>query len=131
NSMEKMKKYKTRLEGSFMNGIYEKIIAGNEKVAVIGLGYVGLPLAVSFAKHIEVMGFDIDNKKNEKYKNGIDVTKEIGDNGVLTSKVDFTSNEKELNKCKFLIVAVPTPVNSNKIPDLTPVINASKTVGRN
>lgn len=111
--------------------LYKKILNGQEKIAVIGLGYVGLPLAVSFAKKIKVVGFDIDQKKIEKYKDGIDVTKEIGNEEIRKSNVDFTSDEVELRNCKFHIVSVPTPVNSNKIPDLTPVIGASKTIGRN
>ncbi|MGK7376404.1 nucleotide sugar dehydrogenase [Planococcus sp. 1R117A] len=114
-----------------MDNLYEKIIAGQEKVAVVGLGYVGLPLAVSFAKHVNVIGFDIDANKIKTYNNGIDVTKEIGDEEIQSSKVNFSHDESDLKNCKFLIVSVPTPVNSNKIPDLTPVIGASKTIGRN
>lgn len=114
-----------------MNNLYEKIVAGQEKIAVIGLGYVGLPLAVSFAKHVEVVGFDIDANKINTYNNGIDVTKEIGDEEIQNSKVYFSHNELDLQNCKFHIVSVPTPVTSNKIPDLAPVIGASKTIGRN
>lgn len=114
-----------------MNGLYEKILSGQEKIAVLGLGYVGLPLAVSFAKHVKVVGFDIDSKKINQYKNGVDITKEIGDIELQESKVTFSDNELDLQTCKFHIVSVPTPVNSNKIPDLKPVIGASKTIGRN
>ena len=105
--------------------------AGQEKIAVIGLGYVGLPLAVSFAKHVNVIGFDIDPDKINKYINGIDVTKEIGDEEIKNTKVVFSYNEEDLKSSRFLIVSVPTPVNSNKIPDLSPVIGASRTIGRN
>lgn len=114
-----------------MNSLYEKIISKQERIAVIGLGYVGLPLAVSFSKHVKVVGFDIDSKKINQYKNGIDITKEIGDIELQESKVVFSDNELDLQTCKFHIVSVPTPVNSNKIPDLKPVIGASKTIGRN
>ena len=114
-----------------MNNLYEKIKKGEEKIAVIGLGYVGLPLAVSFSKHVKVIGFDIDSTKIEKYKTGIDVTKEIGDEELQKSDVHFSYDEEDLKTCKFYIVSVPTPVNSNKIPDLAPVIGASKTIGRN
>ena len=114
-----------------MNDLYEKILMGQEKIAVIGLGYVGLPLAVSFSKHVKVIGFDIDSAKIEKYKNGIDITKEIGNEELQKSKVHFSYDESDLQTCKFHVVSVPTPVNSNKIPDLAPVIGASKTIGRN
>lgn len=114
-----------------MDSLYEQIVSKQETIAVIGLGYVGLPLAVSFAKHVRVIGFDIDSKKINQYKNGIDITKEIGNKEVQKSKVIFSDNELDLQTCKFHIVSVPTPVNSNKIPDLKPVIGASKTIGRN
>ncbi|PAB59395.1 nucleotide sugar dehydrogenase [Anaeromicrobium sediminis] len=111
--------------------LYEQIINNQEKISVVGLGYVGMPIAVAFAKHTNVVGFDINKKKVESYIDGIDVTKEIGDEAIKETTVCFTSDERELRNCKFHIVAVPTPVSIDKTPDLTPVICASKTIGRN
>jgi UDP-N-acetyl-D-glucosamine/UDP-N-acetyl-D-galactosamine dehydrogenase len=109
----------------------ERIINRTEKISIIGLGYVGLPLAVAFAKKAEVIGFDIAKGKIEQYVNGVDVTKEVGDSVLKSTTVLFSSEEKELGKAKFHIVAVPTPINSDKTPNLSPIIEASKTLGRN
>jgi len=111
--------------------LYEKIKNKQEKLSVIGLGYVGLPLAISFAKKVEVIGFDIDKTKVEAYKKGIDVTSEVGNKSVRETTAFLTSNEKELQKARFHIVAVPTPINPDKTPNLNAVIGASKIVGRN
>lgn len=112
--------------------LYKKIINREEKLAVIGLGYVGMPIAVAFAKKgIEVIGFDLNIEKIELYKSGIDPTKEVGDEVIKSSSVQFTSDETRLSEAKFHIVAVPTPVNTDHTPDLTPVIGASEIVGRN
>ncbi len=111
--------------------LYEKIVERKEKIALVGLGYVGMPIAVAFAKKVDVIGFDLNSKKINAYRNGIDPTKEVGDKEILESKVYFTDNEKELQRAKFYIVAVPTPINQDKTPDLEPVISASKIVGRN
>lgn len=111
--------------------MFTKLKNREEKISVIGLGYVGLPLAIEFAKKFDVVGFDINTKKLEKYLNGIDVTNEVGDEAVKNTTVLFTSDESKLRDCKFHVVAVPTPINSDKTPDLNPVISASKTVGRN
>lgn len=112
--------------------LYEKLVDKQEKLAVIGLGYVGMPLAVAFDKKgINVIGFDLNEPKIELYKSGIDPTKEIGDDTIKTVAIDFTADEKKLQEAKFLIVAVPTPVNTDHTPDLTPVISASEIVGRN
>ena len=112
--------------------LYEKIIEGKEKIGLVGLGYVGMPLAHAFAKKgINVIGFDLNLEKIELYKSGIDPTKEIGDDEIKESKIQFTSDESELRKAKFIIVAVPTPVNTDHTPDLAPVIGASEIVGRN
>ncbi|MBU8906553.1 nucleotide sugar dehydrogenase [Desertibacillus haloalkaliphilus] len=108
-----------------------KLVNRAEKISVIGLGYVGLPLAIEFANKFEVVGFDTNEKKLEKYLNGIDVTDEVGDEAIKNTTLQFTSEESRLRDCKFHIVAVPTPINSDKTPDLTPVIGASKIVGRN
>lgn len=112
--------------------LYEEIISKKEKLALVGLGYVGMPIAVAFAKKgVDVIGFDLNKAKIELYKNGIDPTKEVGDEAIKNSTVYFTSDEKDLQKAKFHIVAVPTPVNTDHTPDLTPVIGASEIVGRN
>ncbi len=109
----------------------ERIINGDEKIAVVGLGYVGLPLAISFAKKISVIGFDIDSDKIQSYKNGIDVTNEVGNTALLESSILFTDDPNMLKEAKFLIIAVPTPINVDKTPDLLYVVNASKLVGKN
>lgn len=110
----------------------EKIVSGEEAVSLIGLGYVGMPIAVAFAdKGIKVVGFDVNEAKIKLYKNGIDPTNEVGDEIIKQTSVMFTSDEKDLRKAKFHIVAVPTPVNQDHTPDLTPVIGASEIVGRN
>lgn len=111
--------------------LFTKLKNREEKIAVIGLGYVGLPLAIEFAKKFDVIGFDINDKKIEKYLNGIDVTREVGDEAVSNTTVIFTSDEKKLRDCKFYVVAVPTPINSDKTPNLNPVISASEIIGRN
>ena len=112
-------------------GLYEKIINGEEKLSLVGLGYVGLPIAVAFSKKVDVIGFDINSRKIETYKNGIDPTNEVGDEAIRRCKVNFTSDETKLREAKFHIVAVPTPVRSDKVPDLSPVIGASEVLGRN
>ncbi|MBE6701162.1 MAG: nucleotide sugar dehydrogenase [Ruminococcaceae bacterium] len=112
--------------------LYSKIITKEEKVSLVGLGYVGMPIAVAFAnKGVDVIGFDLNKAKIELYKSGIDPTKEVGDEAIKNTKVYFTSDEKDLQKAKFHIVAVPTPVNTDHTPDLTPVVGASEIVGRN
>ena len=115
-----------------MSTLYNKIVSGEEKISLVGLGYVGMPIAVAFAnKCISVVGFDLNKEKIELYKNGFDPTKEVGDEAIKNTTVYFTSDEKDLQKAKFHIVAVPTPVNTDHTPDLTPVIGASEIVGRN
>ncbi|PKM90617.1 MAG: nucleotide sugar dehydrogenase [Firmicutes bacterium HGW-Firmicutes-10] len=111
--------------------LYEKIRDREEKISLIGLGYVGMPIAVSFAKKVNVIGFDISKEKIELYKRGIDPTKEVGNEIIRDTTIEFTSDEKRLRESKFHIVAVPTPVNSDHTPDLRPVESASRTVGRN
>ena len=112
--------------------LYSNLVNKKEKLALIGLGYVGMPIAVAFAKKgIDVIGFDLNKEKIELYKKGFDPTKEVGDNVIKESSVYFTSDEKDLQKARFHIVAVPTPVNTDHTPDLAPVIGASKIVGRN
>lgn len=109
----------------------EKLLNGEEKLSLVGLGYVGMPIAVAFSKKLNVIGFDLNKNKIELYKKGIDPTKEIGDEGIAACKVDFTSDPARLREAKFHIVAVPTPVNSDHTPDLTPVEGASRILGQN
>ena len=112
--------------------LYDKIISKQESLSLVGLGYVGMPIAVAFAnKGVDVIGFDLNKAKIELYKNGVDPTKEVGDEAIKNTTVHFTSVEADLQKAKFHIVAVPTPVNTDHTPDLTPVIGASEIVGRN
>lgn len=110
--------------------IYQGLISGKEKLALVGLGYVGLPLAVEFAKHVGVIGFDINEKCVNEYRNGIDSTNEVGE-AIKNTIVDFTADPTRLKEAKFIIVAVPTPVKEDNSPDLAPVENASHTVGQN
>ena len=111
---------------------FDKLINREEKLSLVGLGYVGMPIAVAFAnKGVDVVGFDLNKSKIELYKSGVDPTKEVGDEAIKNTDVYFTSDEKDLQKAKFHIVAVPTPVNTDHTPDLTPVIGASEIVGRN
>ncbi len=114
-----------------MGSLSEKIIQNLESIAVVGLGYVGLPIAVAFAKKVNVIGFDTNAKKINLYKSGIDPTHEVGDKAVCETSVHFTSDEEELKKAKFFIIAVPTTVNQDHTPNLTPIEEASRVVGRN
>ncbi|MFI3214445.1 MAG: nucleotide sugar dehydrogenase [Eubacteriales bacterium] len=111
--------------------LYEKIVAGEEKISLVGLGYVGMPIAVAFAKKIKVVGFDLNKSKIELYQAGIDPTREVGDDVIKNTTVEFTADESKLQEAKFHIVAVPTPVNDDHTPDLTPVEGASRILGRN
>lgn len=110
---------------------YQSLINKNKKLAVIGLGYVGVPIAVQFAKKIDVVGFDVNSYKIAEYKKGHDVTGEAGDDELKITTMLFTDKESDLKDVNFYIVAVPTPVNLDKTPDLSPVIGASEVVGRN
>lgn len=111
--------------------LYSDIVERKEKISLVGLGYVGMPIAVAFAKKVDVIGFDLNKKKIETYKAGIDPTNEVGDDVIKSTTVDFTSDEKRLREARFHIVAVPTPVRDDHTPDLTPVESASEIVGRN
>jgi len=111
--------------------LYEKIVKREEKISLVGLGYVGMPIAVAFAKKADVIGFDLNREKIALYKSGIDPTHEVGDEAIRETAVEFTSDEAKLKEAKFHIVAVPTPVNQDHTPDLAPVIGASEIVGRN
>ncbi len=101
-----------------------------KKIVVVGLGYVGLPLAAAFSHHFEVIGYDLSEEKIGLYQKGIDSTNELGSEGLKDSSIQFTSDPKRISEGDFIIVAVPTPVNQDKTPDLTPVESASHTVGK-
>ncbi len=111
--------------------LYEKIVNKQERISVVGLGYVGMPIAVAFAKKVNVIGFDVNKAKLELYKSGIDSTREVGDEAIKNTTVEFTSEEVRLREAKFHIVAVPTPINRDHTPNLIPVESASRTLGRN
>ena len=112
-------------------GLYEDLVNGKEKLSLVGLGYVGMPIAVAFARKINVVGFDLNEKKIELYKNGVDPTNEVGNEVIKNTKVAFTADPSKLREAKFHIVAVPTPVNDDHTPDLTPVEGASRILGQN
>ncbi|MBQ3231023.1 MAG: nucleotide sugar dehydrogenase [Clostridia bacterium] len=111
--------------------LYNQIVDKKEKISLVGLGYVGMPIAVAFSKKVDVIGFDLNSAKIELYKNGIDPTNEVGNDAIKACAVEFTDNPAKLREAKFHIVAVPTPVNTDHTPDLAPVIGASEIVGRN
>lgn len=111
--------------------LFDKIIRGDEKISLVGLGYVGMPIAVAFARKVNVIGYDLNQKKIELYKSGIDPTNEVGNDVIKNTTVEFTADETKLREAKFHIVAVPTPVNADHTPDLTPVEGASEILGRN
>ncbi|OMD30252.1 MULTISPECIES: nucleotide sugar dehydrogenase [Paenibacillus] len=111
--------------------LYTQIVNRKEKISLIGLGYVGMPIAVAFAKKVDVIGFDLNEQKINLYKQGIDPTNEVGNYAIKHSTIEFTTNEAKLKEAKFHIVAVPTPVNQDKTPDLSPVVGASIILGKN
>ena len=111
--------------------LYENLLTGKEKLAVVGLGYVGMPIAVAFSHKIKVVGYDLNEEKINLYKKGIDPTREVGNEAVSKCTVDFTAEENKLKEAKFFIVAVPTPVHKDHTPDLSPVESSSTIVGRN
>jgi len=115
-----------------MNDLYKELVAKKESLSLVGLGYVGMPIAVAFAREgLNVIGFDLNKAKIELYKNGVDPTHEVGDEVIASTTVQFTSDESDLCRAKFHIVAVPTPVNQDHTPDLSPVVGASTILGRN
>ncbi len=112
--------------------IYQQLLNRQQKLSVVGLGYVGMPIAVAFAKKgIEVIGFDVNQNKIKTYQSGIDPTQEVGNEVIKKTSVYFTNDETMLKQAKFHIIAVPTPVNIDHTPDLTPIQGASEVVGRN
>ena len=110
---------------------FERILTKKDFLAVVGLGYVGLPVAVAFAEKVKTLGFDINQEKIDIYQKGIDPTNEIGDAKIQSTTLEFTTDPTRLKEAKVIIVAVPTPVNGDKTPNLAPIINASKIIGRN
>lgn len=123
-SMERVRRGKTM-------HVYQDIVEKKDYLALVGLGYVGMPIAVAFAKKVNVIGFDLNSHKIDLYKKGIDPTEEVGDDAIKETTVEFTDNAKRLKEARFIIIAVPTPVNQDKTPDLTPVEGASEIVGQN
>ncbi len=116
---------------SEFNFLFDQLVTGEKILSVIGLGYVGLPIAVAFSKKVKTIGFDINNLKIEQYKKGIDPTKEVGDKAIRKCKVEFTTDPSRLCDASFHIVAVPTPIYKDKTPNLNPLKSASITLGRN
>lgn len=111
--------------------LYEKLLKGEEKLSLVGLGYVGMPIAVAFARRIQVIGFDLNKEKIDLYQSGIDPTNEVGAEVIKNTSVAFTADAAKLKEAKFHIVAVPTPVNDDHTPDLSPVEGASRLLGQN
>ena len=110
--------------------MYDEIINGNAKVAIIGLGYVGLPIALEFARKVPVIGFDINAERVELMKSGIDPSNELAKEDFDNTDILFTNNLEDLREARFYIIAVPTPVDEHKVPDLKPVLSASETIGK-
>src|ERR1044072_3245690 len=110
--------------------MYQTLVNKNEKLAVIGLGYVGLPIALAFARKIKVIGFDINSKRIEMMKQGVDPSNELNAEAFQNCDIEFTNDLAVLRQAKFYIVAVPTPVDAYNVPDLTPVLKASESIGK-
>jgi len=110
---------------------FESLVSRKSKVAVVGLGYVGLPLAVHLSKHFEVVGYDLKADRIKELESGRDRTLEVSEEDLIKAKIFFTSDPKSLSSCSLIIVAVPTPIDEHRIPDLRPLIGASKEVGGN
>lgn len=113
-----------------MNNLYEDLLCKREAISVIGLGYVGMPLAIELAKHFKVVGFDLNQDKVEEYRQGHDATQEVGDEALKESTAFFSSDPAILDEAQFHIIAVPTPINMDKTPDFSPLIGASKELGK-
>jgi len=110
--------------------MFKDLLNKEKKIAIIGLGYVGLPIALEFAKSVSVIGFDIHPGRIEMMKNGVDPSQELEQEAFAGADIHFTANPDDLKDASFFIIAVPTPVDSHKVPDLTPVLKASETVGK-
>ncbi|MBR3158395.1 MAG: nucleotide sugar dehydrogenase [Atopobiaceae bacterium] len=114
-----------------LENLYDRLLAREERLSLVGLGYVGMPIAVAFAKRLDVVGYDLNEAKIETYRAGTDPTNEVGDEAIRATTVRFTADERDLRDARFHIVAVPTPVRADHTPDLGPVEGASRIVGRN
>jgi len=110
--------------------MYSELVSKKEKLAVIGLGYVGLPIALEFARKLSVIGFDIKPDRVELMKKGIDPSRELEPEAFRGCDIEFTSNIDDLRKAKFYVVAVPTPIDEHNLPDLKPLLSATRTVGQ-
>ena len=110
--------------------MYQDLINKKKKISVIGLGYVGLPIALEFAKHFSVIGFDINEARIEMMKEGIDPSKELGAKAFENVDIHFTSTLEDVQHAHFHVIAVPTDIDEHKIPNLTPLLRASETVGK-
>jgi len=113
-----------------MISMHQEILDKKAKLALVGLGYVGLPIALAFAKKVSVIGFDINRSRVDMMKNGIDPSRELPESDFKDSDILFTDSLEELKKASFYIVAVPTPVDNSNKPDLTPVLKASESIGK-
>lgn len=114
-----------------LGDLYRQLLERREKLSLVGLGYVGLPIAVAFSAKVDVVGFDLDEEKIARYRMGVDPTKEVGDRAVQDCGAEFTSREDRLREAKFHIVAVPTPVRPDHTPDLRSIEKAARILGRN
>lgn len=110
---------------------FKNLIEKKATLSVIGLGYVGMPLAIAFAEHVNVTGFDLNKEKIFLYKSGIDPTNEVGNEKIQKTTINFTTSEEQLKNANFHIIAVPTPINQDKTPDFSHIIGASTILGRN
>src|SRR5512145_1686187 len=110
-------------------GIYNKLLNKEAKLSLVGLGYVGLPIALAFARKISVIGFDINKNRVELMKQGIDPSDELESEAFLNTDIVFTADTEILKQASFHIVAVPTPIDKHNLPDLTPLLSATRTVG--
>ena len=110
---------------------FESLISRNDRIAVVGLGYVGLPLAVCLSKHFDVLGYDFKSERIKELEAGHDRTLEVSEKALSEAEIYFTSKPKNLSKCKLIIAAVPTPIDTHRIPDLDPLRRASITIGKN
>src|SRR5215213_10154301 len=110
--------------------MYQELIEKKQKLAVIGLGYVGLPIALEFARKLSVLGFDINEKRIDQMRNHIDPSNELEADAFDECDIEFTSSLDILRQAKFFVVAVPTPVDEHNVPDLRPVKKASETIGK-
>lgn len=113
-----------------LNNLYDELVRREKKLCVMGMGYVGLPIAISFSRHVDVIGFDINEAKIRNLKSGMDITGEVEEGALENCRVCFTADEKKLEEADFFIIAVPTPIDNNKMPELHPLTSASAILSR-